>query len=91
MAISEEVARELAGLYASRRKISVAIDFARRTDAFRNAVDQHFNGTGSDASIRDALGGSDSMVGMLRTAAIERLIERMVDVNEEIEKAGGTP
>lgn len=89
--LNEQQIKELSGLYRRRSDLRSAIDCARHTDAFRDAVEKSFNGTGSNSSIREALGGVNDMSSMLKAAAIDRLATYLKQAEADILAAGGEP
>ena len=87
--MNEAQINELASLFKLRKELCEAIDCARRTDAFREAAEKCFGGSGSNSSIRSLLGGVNDMGTMLKAAAIDRLATSAKEVEAEIVAAGG--
>lgn len=91
MELTEAKVAELAELFKRRRAASEAQDYAETATAFREAAEKQFGGTGSNASIRNAVGGIDALAEVLRTAVLSHLHGLIVDTDEEIRKAGARP
>ncbi len=87
--MNESEARNLAALYERRRRYADMIDYARRSDVFREAAEKQFGGTGLNSSLRDAMGGTDSLGTYMKRAVIDALTDRHTEVCDEITKAGG--